>query len=588
MQSAVDIASQIERLLRSIELDEALNSVAEIVTEVCSPQALAILMWDSDLESFEETFIFGPKKKDLQKLAEAVSAEEPKDLDKKVVELDLDDLGVTLPKGLDPVFCCPVVKDDQLCALILIANPGIAEEDELAEALEPYPFFPSLSNGWEHRELQRENQRLRSQYEEMEERVGQMEEQTSKLIRDMTSRDVLRTRQKERERLVYWISNAVRSSLHIQEVLDNTVEKIGTEIGVSRCIIIRAVDTSERINVFEWHQQNTPSSKNLFFSDEGMSFSSAALSSTSPHDLVDPALDTQSKYSKEFLQKFDIRSGLIVPLVLRDKTLGVLFLQDCVQPRDWSIDDVSMIGSLADNLSVAIENAELHQERERQAVTDGLTGVANRRSFNESFTREFERARRYAETLSLVLIDLDFLKKINDTYGHQAGDEAIKSIGKVLKQECRSIDTAARYGGEEFCLLLPNTEIDMAEQMADRLRKLINETAIEGPGNISASLGVASYPLHADNEDTLFQRADEALYAAKQGGRNQVKVATPADGSDGAAHSAKGDAAAHPVKAENPPIAEGAAHSGTADAAATPDTNGAHDAGKESKMIDVK
>jgi diguanylate cyclase (GGDEF)-like protein len=213
---------------------------------------------------------------------------------------------------------------------------------------------------------------------------------------------------------------------------------------------------------------------------------------------------------------------------MRNRVLGVLFLQDCVQPRDWSIDDVSMIGSLADNLSVAIENAELHQERERQAVTDGLTGVANRRSFNENFTREFERARRYGETLSLVMIDLDFLKKINDTYGHQAGDEAIKMIGKMLRQSSRSIDTAARYGGEEFCLLLPNTEIDMAEQLADRLRRLINEEQIEGPGRISASLGVASYPLHADNEEALFQRADEALYAAKQGGRNQVKVATAA------------------------------------------------------------
>ena len=210
-----------------------------------------------------------------------------------------------------------------------------------------------------------------------------------------------------------------------------------------------------------------------------------------------------------------------------------MFLQDCVQPRDWTIDDVSMIGSLADNLSVAIENADLHQERERQAVTDGLTGVANRRSFNETFTREFERARRYGETLSLVLIDLDFLKKINDTYGHQAGDEAIKTIGRLLRESSRSIDSAARYGGEEFCLLLPNTEIDMAEQLADRLRRLINEEPIEGPGKISASLGVACYPMHADNEETLFQRADEALYAAKQAGRNQVKIASPApDGFD--------------------------------------------------------
>ena len=157
-----------------------------------------------------------------------------------------------------------------------------------------------------------------------------------------------------------------------------------------------------------------------------------------------------------------------MPLVMRTRVLGALFLQDLNVARDWSIDDISLIGSLADNLSVAIENAELHQERERQAVTDGLTGVANRRAFNDSLQKEFERAKRYDQPLSLVVVDLDFLKKINDKYGHSAGDEAIKSIGTVLRQSSRSIDFPARYGGEEFCLLLPNTEIEMAEQLAER------------------------------------------------------------------------------------------------------------------------
>jgi diguanylate cyclase (GGDEF)-like protein len=197
-----------------------------------------------------------------------------------------------------------------------------------------------------------------------------------------------------------------------------------------------------------------------------------------------------------------------------------------VEARAWSIDDISLIGSLADHLSVAIENAELHQERERQAVIDGLTGVANRRSFNEMLAREYERARRYEHPLSLVMIDLDHLKKINDTYGHQAGDEAIRAIGTVLRQSSRSVDLPARYGGEEFCVLLPNTEIDMAEQLAERLRRLINEVEIPQVGLISASIGVATFPQHADEPDILLKRADEALYVAKQAGRNQVKTST--------------------------------------------------------------
>ncbi|MBK9203293.1 MAG: sensor domain-containing diguanylate cyclase [Candidatus Obscuribacter sp.] len=210
---------------------------------------------------------------------------------------------------------------------------------------------------------------------------------------------------------------------------------------------------------------------------------------------------------------------------MRDTILGVLFLQDISFDRDWSIDDISLIGSLADNLSVAIENAELHQEREKQAVTDGLTGVNNRRSFNENLQKEFERAKRYDQPLSLVIVDLDFLKKINDQYGHMAGDEAIRSIGGVLKLSSRSTDFVARYGGEEFCLLLPNTGIEMAEQLAERLRRKINEITVTGYGNISASLGVSNFPLHCNDAEELFGTADAALYKAKQGGRNCVKVA---------------------------------------------------------------
>lgn len=115
---------------------------------------------------------------------------------------------------------------------------------------------------------------------------------------------------------------------------------------------------------------------------------------------------------------------------------------------------------------------------------------------------------------------------INDNFGHQVGDEAIKEIGRLLKQSSRAVDIAARYGGEEFCLLLPNTEVSMAEQLAERLRKVINEVHLEGPGHISASFGIASYPMHAADPDSLFGKADAALYQAKQAGRNMVKVAS--------------------------------------------------------------
>lgn len=509
------------KLLSSLDLEEAALTVIETVLAICGAQSAAVLVFDPDLESFPDRFYQSPQRKDLIALCEAFL---------KTFEQDSDALVQISRHGekddiLSPAFCYKLADEERFVACLIIAGIGSGSVESAVAQSAKLPIAKALRHAWEYTELKRENMRLRSQYEEIEGKTSMLEDQTIKLIHDLTSRDAIRTRQVERERLVYWISNAVRSSVHIQQVLETTVEKIGTTLGVSRCLLLRSLDGLEQQQVFEFTQKEIPSVKELFHTENGREFTKVALSSTIPQDLIDPDHDTQSKYDRKFLQQLGIRSGLTVPLVMRESVLGVLFLQDCRETRAWSIDDISLIGSLADNLSVAIENADLHAEREMQATTDGLTGVANRRSFNEMLAREFERARRYGEPLSLIVIDLDHLKKINDTQGHQMGDRAIRSLGLTLKQSCRSVDLPARYGGEEFCLLLPNTDITMAEQLAERLRRLINEAEVPGVGQISASLGVANYPLHADDPDLLFTRADEALYQAKQAGRNQIKVA---------------------------------------------------------------
>ena len=534
MRTVNDTPTLKTKLLSSIDLDEVTESVAEIFEAVGGASAgTAVLMWDSDLESFGDRFYFGAKKRDLAKLCDTFVQ-------------DFDEEGelfseLTLKSGtsseLQPAFSFQVRHEGNLIACILIFGADEIEEEEAVTELQAYPFATALKNGWDFRELQRENERLRSQYEQLEDKTSLLEEQTIKLIHDLTAaaaRDTMRTRQLESEKIVYGISNAVRSSVHIQEVLDTTVERLGTTLSLSRCVLLRAVENAEIVEVFEFTKEIFPAVRELFMGQEGFDFTKVALTLTRPEVLIDPELDSECAYDRPFLKKLGIRSGLVVPIIMRQKVLGVLFLQDCVEARAWSIDDISLIGSLADQLSVAIENAELHQERERQAVIDGLTGVANRRSFNEMLAREFERAKRYDHPLSLVMIDLDHLKKINDTFGHQTGDEAIKAIGAVLRQSSRSVDLPARYGGEEFCVLLPNTEIDMAEQLAERLRRLINEVTIPQVGNISASVGVATYPQHADDPDILLKRADEALYLAKQSGRNQVKTSAATVPSNGA------------------------------------------------------
>jgi diguanylate cyclase (GGDEF)-like protein len=522
MQSKSDIASQTISLLSSADLEKVCANIAKLVQSLTGSPFLAVVIWDGDMETLSDRFVFGSEDNRFKKFLEAFCDRfQPA---KEAIRQIGETAGVSeLSADWEPLFCYQINQGDELCALMLFKGEKLSDEKMLLKVLEAYPFAIALSRAFQMREMKRENERLRNSYEEIEDKTMLLEEQTRKLIHDLTARDLIRTKHVERERLVYSISNVVRSFVNIQKVLETTVERIGATFAVSRCLLLKAVEGFEQLSVFEY-VQSAESVKDLFSTDSGIAFAKVALSSSHPHELVGPTFSDQTVYERLFLTELGIKSGLIVPLVMRDQALGVLFLQDCAEIRHWSIDDISLLGSLADQVSVAIENAELHQEKERQAVTDALTGIANRRSFGDTLAREFERAKRYEQPLSLVVIDLDFLKVINDSFGHQVGDEAIRQIGRILKQSSRSIDLAARYGGEEFCLLLPNTEVNMAEQFAERLRRLINDVHIAGPGHISASMGVASFPAHALDPDTLFRKADEALYEAKQAGRNLVKV----------------------------------------------------------------
>lgn len=519
MASGLDTSRDKVRLLSSTDLEAVVTIMSEIILGLGAPKSCAILVFDPDLEEFSDRFIFGEKKAAFAKFVEEFNLEED-ELEAGVIELDSDDFDIVAE--IQPAHVYHIKDIDSLCATILMAGDLRYEADDLEQMFDDYPFVTAVKRAWELRELSHENERLRKRYEELEDRIINMEEQTRQLIHDVMLKDSLRTKHTDRERLLYRISNAVRSSLDIEKVVKDAVENIGATYQVSRTLIMGFIKDSEHISVYESHRDDVPPAKVLLDTVEGSELIHGALVKKVPQYLTDDGIANDSEIHSQVLRQMDFRSALLVPLVMRDQVLAVLCLQDCVIPREWDIDDVSLLSSLADQLSVGIENAQLHAERERQAVTDGLTGINNRRKFMDEFEREFVRAKRYGEPFSLIVVDLDFLKKINDNFGHQAGDEAIKSVATVMKQSCRTIDIPARYGGEEFCLLLPNTDLELAGQIAERLRKLINECFIVGYGNISASIGVACYPNHAADPDTLFQKADEALYKAKEGGRNRV------------------------------------------------------------------
>jgi diguanylate cyclase (GGDEF)-like protein len=194
-------------------------------------------------------------------------------------------------------------------------------------------------------------------------------------------------------------------------------------------------------------------------------------------------------------------------------------------------DEQRMAGSsLASHAAIALENARLHRIVERQALIDGLTGIANRRQCEEALTGEIARSERLGTPLTLVLADLDDFKGVNDVHGHAVGDDVLREFAAVLRATVRDSDLAGRWGGEEFLLLLPGAEAVGGAQLADRVRATLSQRSFLGREGevvtVTCSFGVAQHR-HGDDERDLFAAADRALYRAKREGKNRVVLETP-------------------------------------------------------------
>ena len=218
--------------------------------------------------------------------------------------------------------------------------------------------------------------------------------------------------------------------------------------------------------------------------------------------------------------------ALVIPLGNEGRESGILYLTP--KGNDFSDEARELAHWLGSQASVALENARLHRLVERQANTDGLTELPNRRHFEEALEGEISRAERFGGSLALILADLDDFKQVNDRYGHQAGDDVLQTFADILRATVREIDLPARYGGEEFAVLLPQTDLEGAQRLAERLCKALAARPMPThPGAlvaVTASFGVAAFP-DSPTPAALFAAADEALYRAKRSGKNCVVAA---------------------------------------------------------------
>jgi two-component system cell cycle response regulator len=221
-----------------------------------------------------------------------------------------------------------------------------------------------------------------------------------------------------------------------------------------------------------------------------------------------------------------MQSLLILPLFVREDPVGTLALA-AKRADAFAATVRPTLQVLSNQLAVALANAESVRRLEQLATTDGLTGCLNKRAFLEELQKRLKVAERFGKRLSLIVIDIDHFKKVNDTYGHAVGDRVIRALGEVLRGLKRGTDVVARFGGEEFCILCEETDSRGAILLSERVREQLAERSFEtelGSFGVTCSLGIAAYPDDAMDDGQLFELADKALYHAKQSGRNRVCV----------------------------------------------------------------
>ena len=232
------------------------------------------------------------------------------------------------------------------------------------------------------------------------------------------------------------------------------------------------------------------------------------------------------KSQRVFAENYRTNSCAIVPLICQDRVVGVLNLADIMDGDRFDSGDIALVELFSQLVGASIGNIKLFEKIQRQATTDGQTGLVNHKTFYEILEKELWRSRRYGGRISLIMIDIDNLKSINDAYGHRAGDKAIRKVSKRIKECIRQIDTAARYGGDEFAVILLNTSLDDAIIVAQRMVDAVASSQATWQKEqipLSISVGLGQYDADTTPED-ITSRSDQALYMAKQAGKNTVRI----------------------------------------------------------------
>ena len=318
---------------------------------------------------------------------------------------------------------------------------------------------------------------------------------------------------------LYQISKVVSDTLNLEKLLSSIVEASKKLLKAEACSLALADPINQELTftVAKGPSEKMILQKRIKF---GQGIAGKVVESGKAMLIADAKLDKRFYLGMDKATGFTTRSVLCVPMKLRNNVIGAIEVLNPIDRPTFSPDQIPMLSTLAQEAAVSIENARLFH----LATTDGLTGLATIRYFKTLLEHEMPRSERHQRPLSLIMLDIDFFKKVNDTYGHPAGDVILRELASLIRTAIRQEDIPARYGGEEFIIMLPEASRKESMVVAERMRTLVQDTRIKDEVrsySITVSVGVATM-MKGDQSNTLIERVDQQLYRAKQTGRNKV------------------------------------------------------------------